>query len=80
MPPEVEAHRNYRAFLDMLPALIETHPDQCALLHDGQLVEIYETSQEARWEGRARYGRGRFSVQQITDTPANFGWFSHVWG
>ncbi len=78
MSEKSEAHRNYEVFARLLPDLAETHADKCALLHDGELVEIFDTNADARFAGRTRFGRGKFSVQRITARPADLGWFSHV--
>ena len=78
MSGQSEAHRNHEAFMKLLPSLIETDPERCALMHDGEVVDIFETSDDARFAGRKRYGRGRFSTQRITTRVVDLGWFSHV--
>lgn len=77
---ETEARRNYRVFIEMLPELLEEHPGRCALLHDGALIEVFDTGQEARWAGRRRFGYGNFSIQHVTRSVVDLGWYSHVWG
>lgn len=79
MASVAEARRNYEAFQELLPELSETHPGECALLHDGQLVEVFPTRWEARSEGKRSYP-GAFSIQPITTKALDLGWFSHVRG
>lgn len=73
-----EVERNYEAFRTLLPQLIKTHPGQCALLRHGQLVEVFPTSLEARWEGRKRFPNRDFSIQSIKASDLDLGWYSHV--
>ena len=80
MASVTEVRRNHEAFLEMLPKLVKTHPGQYALLYHGQLVEIFPTGREARWEGKRRYQCNDYSIQSITDKSIDLGWFSHVWG
>ena len=75
-----EVRRNHRAFLEMLPELVEEHHGRCALLHDGALIELFDTGQEALWAGRRRFGDGRFSIQYVRTDVVDLGWYSHVWG
>ncbi len=38
------------------------HMDEVALMHDGELVEIFKEIGEANVAGRNRYGEGKFSL------------------
>ena len=71
-----EVERNYEAFQEMLPELMESSPGEWALLHRRQLVEVFYTSAEAVAAGEVRYPDGCFSIQEITTHPLSLGWFS----
>lgn len=73
-----EVDRNYEAFQEMLPELMESSPGKWALLHDRQMVEVFNTSAEAVAAGEVRYPERCFSIQEITTHPISLGWFSGV--
>ena len=65
-----ETHDNYAAFVEeLLPDLLETHPNEWALLRDRQLVGVYPTGIAANQAGRDQFPDRRFSIQEITDRP-----------
>ena len=69
---------NYDAFQRQLPRLIEAHRGQFALLRDGEIVEMYDTPRDAYLVGQQLYADGKFSVQEIVDTPIDLGFYSHA--
>ena len=69
---------NFEAFQSQLPKLIELHRGQFALLRDGQIVQIYDTPRDAFLVGRQTYADGKFSVQEVIDTPVDLGFYSHA--
>ena len=75
---QAEVDRNYEAFLDLLPRLLETHRGRWALLRDGELTAVFDTSRDARVAGMTFYSEGRFSIQEITTQPIDLGWFSRA--
>ncbi len=75
-----EIDRNYEAFLEILPELMESNPGRFAVMSGKRLVDVYDTSQAAFIAGTADCGEGRFSVQEITAEPLSLGWFSGVPG
>ena len=65
-----ETHDNYAVFVEeMLPDLLESHPNEWALLRDRQLVGVYPTGIAANQAGRDQFPDRRFSIQEITDRP-----------
>jgi hypothetical protein len=73
-----EVRRNYEAFVERLPELLQTHPGKFALMHDGKIVEFYDTAPDAYKIGIKDYGEGNFSIQEVTDTVGDLGFFSYA--
>ena len=72
--PTDEVNANYDAFVSKYQHDLERdHPGKVALLHDGELVEVHETYDDAYWHGVDEWGLGNFSIQEIGDSPANLG-------
>jgi hypothetical protein len=73
-----QVDKNYAAFKSHLRELLESHPGKQALLHDGEIVEILDTLSDAIKFGNCKFGAGNYSVQEITNRPAEMGWHSHA--
>ncbi len=66
---EKEVSQNYEYFLTMLPQWRQTNPTHFALLRHQQLVDFYETENDAIKVGVKDFGWGDFSVQPVNETP-----------
>lgn len=75
---EKEVKRNYAIFRAQLPALLDKHRDQIALMRDGKIVAYYPSMDEAAPAAREQFPDGIYSFQTVTDEPMDFGWFSHA--
>lgn len=73
-----EIDRNYDAFLAKLPDLLKEHEGRFALLHNCEVVALYNTSLEATVEGSKRFSLGKYSVQEVTGEPEHLGFYSYV--
>jgi hypothetical protein len=73
-----EVDKNYDAFLAILPKIIHDHQGRFALLHDGELLDYFDSSIDAYLEGMKRIGVGKFSVQQVTTESDNLGFYSYA--
>jgi hypothetical protein len=73
-----EVRTNYEAFLKKLPELLATHRGKIALMHAGEVVEIFDTVGDAYKAGMKSYGEGLFSIQEITDSAVDLGFFNHA--
>ena len=73
-----EVEKNYAAFKAHLRELLDTHPGKQALLHDGEIIEILDTLSDAIKFGNLKFGVGNYTVQEITNRPAELGWHSHA--
>ena len=69
---------NYEAFHKQLPDIIESHRGQYALMRDAKIVQFYDTPRDAVLVGQQNYSDGKFSVQEVTDTPIDLGFFSNA--
>jgi len=70
--------RNFEAFKKRLPELLEKHRGKYALLRHEEIGGFYETVSDAHTAGLQLYGDGLFSIQQVTDTPIDLGFYSHA--
>jgi hypothetical protein len=73
-----EIEKNYRAFVAMLPSLLPTNRGKFALMHAGEILEFYDTARDAYLAGQQAYLDGLFSVQEVTSSPVDLGYFSHA--
>lgn len=78
-----ELHRkaietNYKAFKQMLPKLLPEKRGKFALMHERELVGVFDTAGDAYLAGQKMYIEHPFSVQEIIDIPADLGFHSHV--
>ena len=64
---------NWEAFNKLKTNLEEDHFGRTALLHDGELVAIYNDAGDAYEIGRERFGLGNFSVQTFGEKPTSLG-------
>jgi hypothetical protein len=73
----MQADRNYEAFQRLLPELMSTQPGKYAVLHNGEVIEFFDTMSDAAKFGRAQF-EGDFSVQQVTSRSVNLGYHSYA--
>ena len=76
---EQQIQRNYEAFVAQLPHLVVTHRGKFALMHDGEIIEFFDTARDAYVAGQKLFPDDQlFSVQEIVETPIDLGYFSHA--
>lgn len=68
-----ELRKNRQAFNGMRHELERKHSGRIALLHDGELVSIFNDRGDAYVIGCERFGEGHFSIKKIGTPPASFG-------
>ena len=71
-----QMEKNWEAFIANKDELEAEHFGRVALLHDGELVSIYNDSGDAYDIGCERYGIGNFSVQTIGQKPISLGFLT----
>lgn len=78
MTQQDEVDRNYEEFQKRLPELLVSHMNQYALMSGGKIVGFYSTSRDAM-STAANFLAGKpFSVQRVTDSGVDLGFFSHA--
>jgi hypothetical protein len=75
---QTEVRRNYEAFKRQLPELLKDRRGKFALMHNEQIVEFYDTAADAYKVGIKSFGEGAFSIQEVTDSPLDLGFFSYA--
>ncbi len=73
-----EVNANFKYFQSRLSELKKLHPNEFALIHKKKIIEFFESENDAIKIGMKQYGEGRFSVQQVVDTPIDLGYQSDV--
>lgn len=69
-----EAMANYRAFKALLEAKPETaRVGEIALICDQEVIDFYPDVGTAFETGLSMHGAGRFTIQEVRDTPLFFG-------
>ena len=77
-PKREEVRKNYEAFMRQLPELLAAHKGKFALMHSGVIVEYFDTPGDAHRAGQKLFTDGLFSIQEVTDSPVDLGFFSHA--
>jgi len=77
MDIQEEVDRNFEAFQRELPNILHFQGKH-ALMHDGKIINYYDTIGDAISTGRSMYRDNLFSVQLVTIQPVDLGFFSHA--
>ncbi len=77
-PRQEMVDKNYQAFRKMLPTLLATHRGKYALMRDEKVVEYFDSMRDALIYGRDHFPDGLYSVQQVTESAEDLGYFSHA--
>lgn len=65
---------NYEAYVTKYKNDLESkHTGKVALLHNGALIQVFDSYDDAYWHGVDEYELGNFSVQEIGSRPAQLG-------
>jgi hypothetical protein len=73
-----EIDRNLEFFLKKLPEFLETQSGKFALIRNQEVFGFYETVIDAQAVGESLFPDGLFSVQKVTDSSIDLGFFSHA--
>lgn len=71
-----EVEGNFKAISSQMDWLIHVHAHKYALMRGGEVIEFYFSWEDAYRTGRRFFEDGRFSVQEVTRTPVDLGWYS----
>ena len=75
---QAEVDRNYEAFVKVLSSILPARRDQYALMKTGKILGYYTTAQDARQAAETFIGDGLYSIQKVTDSSVDLGYFSHA--
>ncbi len=73
-----EINDNLEFFLRELPNLLPTHRGKFALIRHRKIEGFFDTVVDAVGTGHKLYTDGIFSVQPVTDTAKDLGFYSHA--
>ena len=68
--------KNRAAYNAIKEEMEAEHFGRAALLHDGEIVEIYNDSGDAYAIGCEKFGLGNFSIEKIGEPPISLGIFT----
>ena len=71
--------KDFEIFQEKIDELMKTHKDEYALIKNGKIIQFYKFFEEAYWHGREldkEDEKEAFSIQKVTKTPINLGFFS----
>lgn len=74
-----EIKKNFAAFKGWLPSLLLKYGyGKYALIRNQQLIDIFDTKEDAIKAAELKFDDGLFSVQEITDVALNLGFYSAI--
>ena len=73
-----EVDRNFEFFQRQLSQLLPDHGGKFALIRDCQIIDFFDTAQDANTAGARLYSDGLFSIQKVTDEIGDLGFYSHA--
>lgn len=68
-PPRSKWEREYEAFRQMLPSLLQTHRGQYVAVHEGQVIETGTDPVDVTFRALSRVGNVDVHVGHVTDEP-----------
>ena len=77
-PIQAEVDKNYEAFQEVLPDLLQRHPGKFAVMRHQKVMDTFDSVEDAARFAVAEYPDNLFSVQEITDATADQGFFSNA--
>jgi hypothetical protein len=73
-----EIDQNLEFFTKKLPDILKDHRNRYVLLHNKSISGIYDTIRDAQTAGDRLYPDKLYSIQQVTDSAINLGYFSYA--
>lgn len=75
---DAEIDRNFDFFQSVVSNLLKDHAGQHAILRGQNIVSFHPSSVAALTAAYEKFPDGLFSVQEVTVTPLDLGFYSHV--
>ena len=73
-----EVDQNYEAFQALLPTLLPAQAGKYALMRHAEIVEYFDTIDDALKYATKVFDDEIYSIQQVTETVEDLGFFSHA--
>jgi hypothetical protein len=73
-----EVDRNFESFQEMLPTIIRDHRGKHALMKDRKILGYYSSANDASIAASTFIKDGLFSIQHVTDSSINLGFFNYA--
>jgi hypothetical protein len=73
-----EVDKNYEVFARLLPSLIPRYSGKYALMKSGKVLGYYSSALDARTAAESFIDDKLYSIQRVTDSPVDLGYFSHA--
>ena len=71
-----QVQKNREAYEKLRDKLEYEHLGRYALMHNGEVIDIYNDSGDAYSIGCDKYGLGNFSIEKIGEKPISLGIFT----
>jgi hypothetical protein len=75
---QAQVDKNFEVFSKRLPELLQSHPGKYAILHEGDVIDFFDTLSDAVKFGHSKFGDMNFSVQEVTRQSATLGFHSYA--
>lgn len=75
---QTQVDKNYEVFKKILPKIIKDNRNKFALMKDGEIIGYYSSAEDAQITADKFFEGKPFSIQQVTDTAIDLGFFSHA--
>lgn len=76
-----QVENNFKAFQAKLADLLPAYAGKIAVLHDGNVVDVFDSFADAIKFGQEKFGNANeFSVQEITARAQSLGFYAHAAG
>ena len=76
MSTQDQLEQNLLKFEELSESIGAENAGRTALLHDGELVEIYDESNSAYFVGVEKFGLGKFSIETFGRKPKSMGFLA----
>ena len=73
-----EVNRNFAFFQRELQQLLPKHSGKFALIRDCEIINFFDTAQDANTAGTQLYSDGLFSIQKVSEEIGDLGFYSHA--
>jgi hypothetical protein len=73
-----EVDNNLKFFLEELPKIPQIQRGKFAILRNREIIGFYDTAIDAFRAASTAFSDGIFSIQQVTDTAIDLGYYSHA--